>query len=78
MFKENMKRVANGEDPLGTIREPHEIIPLPCERDKFGAEREFAEAFITMGSMRYSPQRQQLLDLHADAWARREKASAGA
>jgi hypothetical protein len=28
--------------------------------------------------MRDSPQRQQLLDLHADAWARREKASAGA
>jgi 5,5'-dehydrodivanillate O-demethylase len=78
MFKENMKRVANGEDPLGTVREPHEIIPLPCERDKFGAEREFAEAFITMGSMRYSPQKQQLLDLHADAWARREKAGAGA
>mgnify|MGYP006205640495 CR=1 FL=1 len=32
MFKENMKRVANGEDPLGTVREPHEIITLPCER----------------------------------------------
>jgi hypothetical protein len=28
--------------------------------------------------MRYSPQKQQLLDLHADAWARREKAGAGA
>jgi 5,5'-dehydrodivanillate O-demethylase len=78
MFKENMKRVASGEDPLGTVREKHDIIPLPCERDKFGAEREFAEAFITMGSMRYSPQKQQLLDLHADAWARREKATAGA
>jgi 5,5'-dehydrodivanillate O-demethylase len=78
MFKENMKRVADGQDPIGTVREKHEVIPLPCERDKFGAERQFAEAFITMGSMRYSPQKQLLLDLHADAWARREGATASA
>ncbi len=42
MFKENMKKVANGEDPIGTVREKHDRIDLPCEKDKFGAEREFA------------------------------------
>jgi 5,5'-dehydrodivanillate O-demethylase len=78
MFKENMKKVADGEDPIGTVREKHDVIPLPCERDKFGAEREFAAAFITMGSMRYSPIKQQLLDLHESAWANKEKAKAGA
>jgi hypothetical protein len=31
-----------------------------------------------MGSMRYSPQKQRLLDLHEDAWARRESATANA
>ena len=78
MFKENMKKVADGEDPLGTIREKHDIIDLPCEKDKFGAEREFAAAWINGGSMRYSPQKQLLLDLHEDAWQVKEKAAAGA
>ncbi len=60
------------------MREKHDIINLPCEKDKFGAESEFAKAWITGGSMRYSPLKQQLLDLHADAWANKAKAGAGA
>ena len=60
------------------MREKHDRIDLPCEKDKFGAEREFAEAWITGGSMRYSPIKQELLDLHNNAWANREKAGAGA
>ena len=78
MFKENIKKVQNGEDPIGTVREKHDVIPLPCERDKFGAEREFAAAFISMGSMRYSPIKQDLLDLHESAWANRSKTAADA
>jgi len=78
LFKENMKKVANGEDPMGTVREKHDRIDLPCEKDKFGAEREFAEAWITGGSMRYSPIKEELLDLHNTAWANREKTGAGA
>jgi 5,5'-dehydrodivanillate O-demethylase len=78
MFKENMKKVAEGQDPICTVREKHDIIKLPCEKDKFGAESEFAKAWITGGSMRYSPLKQQLLDLHADAWANKAKAGAGA
>ena len=78
MFKENMKKVAEGEDPIGTIREPHDRIDLPCEKDKFGAEREFANAWITGGSMRYSPIKQELLDLHENAWAARESAGTSA
>ncbi|MFM8349465.1 MAG: hypothetical protein ACKN9D_00195, partial [Actinomycetales bacterium] len=78
MFKENMRKVQQGEDPLGTVRQPHERIDLPCEKETFGAEREFAQAWINGGSMRYSPIKQQLVDLHLTAWANREKAGAGA
>ena len=78
MFKENMRKVANGEDPIGTIREKHDIINLPCEKDKFGAERTFAKAWITGGSMRYSPQADELIALHLAYWDSVEKAEAGA
>ena len=78
MFKENIKRVQEGLDPLGTVREPHEVIVLPCEKNKFGAEREFAEAWLTGGSSRYSPIQKELLELHRDAIAAKDRAAAGA
>jgi 5,5'-dehydrodivanillate O-demethylase len=81
MFKENMKRVADGLDPIAITREKHEIINLPCEKDKFGAERTFAAAWINGGSMRYSPIKEQLLELHESYWQRQEegqKAGSGA
>jgi 5,5'-dehydrodivanillate O-demethylase len=78
MFKENMKRVQDGLDPLGTVREKHDVIHLPCERDKFGAGTAFTDQWITGGSMRYSPIKEQLLELHRSAARRREAAGAGA
>ena len=78
MFKENMRKVAAGEDPLGTVREKHDIINLPCEKDKFGAERTFAKAWIEGGSMRYSPQADALIALHLEYWDSVAKAEAGA
>ncbi len=78
MFKENMRKVADGEDPIGTIREKHDIINLPCEKDKFGAERTFAKAWITGGSMRYSPQADELIAVHLAYWESVAKAEAGA
>jgi 5,5'-dehydrodivanillate O-demethylase len=78
MFKEAMAAVEDGEDPPGVVREAHEIIELPCERDKFGAGTAFTDQWINGGSMRYSPIREQLLALHQDAAAMREKAGSGA
>jgi len=78
MFKENMRKVANGEDPIAIIREDHEVIDLPCERDKFGAGTAFTDQWITGGSMRYSPLKEQLLVLHREAAVAREKAKSGA
>ena len=69
MFKEQMEVVADGGDPLGVIREPHDRIDLPCERDKFHAGAQFALDFLAMGSSRYSPQLDALRKLHIDAAA---------
>jgi 5,5'-dehydrodivanillate O-demethylase len=76
MFKENMQRVDDGADPLGVVRVPHEVIELPCEKDKFGAGTAFTDQWITGGSMRYAPIREELLVLHHDAAQAREKAGA--
>lgn len=68
MFKEQMKLVAEGTDPaVGFTREIHDRIDLPCEKDKFGAGASFSFQWINGGSMRYSPQKSDLLALHTDA-----------
>jgi 5,5'-dehydrodivanillate O-demethylase len=67
MFREQMTEAEKGNDPLGVVREPHDVIELPLERDKFGAGYTFATQWIEMGSMRYSPQADDLRKLHTDA-----------
>lgn len=67
MFRQQMTAVAEGRDPLGVVREPHDLIELPLERDKFGAGYQFATQWIDMGSMRYSPQADDLRKLHIAA-----------
>jgi 5,5'-dehydrodivanillate O-demethylase len=73
MFKAEMSKVENGEDPLGTIREPHDRIDLPCEKNKFDAGPQFALDFIDMASSRFSPQADALKKLHITAWESRQK-----
>lgn len=74
MFKEQMAAVADGRDPLGTIREQHERIDLPCEKNKFDAGPKFALDFIDMASQRFSPQADDLKKLHTQAWENRSAA----
>ena len=50
---------------------------LPCEKDKFGAGTAFTDQWINGGSMRYAPIKAELLALHRDAAAAREKAGTG-
>lgn len=71
MFKENMAAVEEGRDPIGVVREPHDVIELPLERDKFGAGYRFATQWIDGGSMRYSPQAEALRELHIEAAVQR-------
>lgn len=77
MYREHLARVEEGQDPLGVVREEHDVIPLPCEKDKFGAGAEFALQWIEQGFTRYSPQRETLRKLHIDA-ASSEQAGATA
>jgi 5,5'-dehydrodivanillate O-demethylase oxygenase subunit len=73
MFRQAMQAVAKGEDPLGTVREPHERIDLPCEKDKFHAGGPgFALDFCNMGSTRYSPALEAIRQVHLSAAARVE------
>jgi 5,5'-dehydrodivanillate O-demethylase len=73
MFRQAMQAVAKGEDPPGTIREPHERIDLPCEKDKFHAgAAEFALDFCAMGSTRYSPALETIRQVHLSAAERVE------
>ena len=61
-------RSRSGEDPLGTIREPHERIDLPCEKDKFNAGgAQFALDFCDMGSTRFSPVLDTIKKIHISA-----------
>lgn len=78
MFKEQMGLVEEGEDPtVGMIWDEHERIELPCEKDKFGAGAEFPLAWIDMGSMRYSPDKDTLMKIHVDAASAQVPPSAG-
>jgi 5,5'-dehydrodivanillate O-demethylase len=67
LVKEQMTKVADGADPMGVIREPHERIDLPCEKNKFDAGAAFALDFIDMASSRFSPQVDALKKLHIRA-----------
>ena len=68
MFREQMELVERGEDPLGTIREKHERIDLPCEKDKFHAGgARFALDFCDMGSTRFSPMLDTIKKIHISA-----------
>ena len=73
MFKDALEAVADGQDPVAVVREPHEVIKLPLERSKFGRGAEFATQWISRGSMRYSPQAEKLKQLHLDAEAARRQ-----
>ncbi len=57
MFKEQMGRVERGKDPLGVIRDPHDRIDLPCEKNKFDSGGSFAIEFIERASSRSARRR---------------------
>jgi 5,5'-dehydrodivanillate O-demethylase oxygenase subunit len=73
MFRECLEAVKEGRDPIGVIRYDHDVIDLPLERYKFGRGAEFATQWIDRGSMKFSPQADDLKKLHIEAWAYRDK-----
>jgi 5,5'-dehydrodivanillate O-demethylase oxygenase subunit len=67
LFKDNLARVADGQDPMGVVRFEHDRIDLPCEKNKFGAGPDFAIQWLNMGSHQFSPQIERLLQIHRDS-----------
>jgi 5,5'-dehydrodivanillate O-demethylase oxygenase subunit len=69
LFKEQLARVAAGEDPMGVVRFKHDVIDLPCEKNKFGAGPAFAFQWLSMGSSKFSPQLERLIQIYKDSHA---------
>jgi 5,5'-dehydrodivanillate O-demethylase len=68
LFAEQIDRVAGGQDPICTYRDPaaNVQIDLPMEKEKFGSAREFRQMWLTESSIRYSPIRDQVRALFGD------------
>jgi 5,5'-dehydrodivanillate O-demethylase len=71
-FRDQIEAVRAGRDPIAVTRTPHDTIELPLERFKFGRGAEFATQWIDRGSMKFSPQADDLKKLHIQAWANRD------
>lgn len=65
---DQMEKVARGEDPLGVIRDAalNQRIDLPQEANKYGRGRAFLAESLALGHARYSPLREQILDVLDD------------
>ena len=72
MYRDQIEAVKAGRDPIAVTRHEHDVIELPLERFKFGRGAEFATQWIDRGSMKFSPQADDLKKLHIQAWANRE------
>jgi len=57
MLRDQLERVAAGQDPLGTVRDAtaNRIIELPMEHNKYGDPRAFVRQLLTSQAIRYSP-----------------------
>jgi 5,5'-dehydrodivanillate O-demethylase len=57
--------VQAGRDPMGVIRDPQQnrLIAFSQEKSKFGAGKAFLREAIEMSHVRYSPLKQQIIDL---------------
>lgn len=69
---EQIKRVEDGQDPLGVMRDPaaNEIIDLPQEKEKYGSGQAFRTEFLKLGQARYSPIKDEIRELYERAEAK--------
>ena len=65
LLRTQIEVVKNGHDPIGVIRNEREnrSIQFAQETNKFGAGQDFLQEAIAMSHVRYSPIRQQILEL---------------
>jgi 5,5'-dehydrodivanillate O-demethylase oxygenase subunit len=57
MHRDQIDRVARGEDPIGTVRDParNQLIELPIEHNKLGETTLFREELFKHQAVRHSP-----------------------
>ncbi len=62
---DQIERVRRGEDPIGVVRcaSQNEQIELPQETNKYGRGGKFLAESLAMGHARYSPLKDQILEL---------------
>jgi 5,5'-dehydrodivanillate O-demethylase len=65
LLLEQARKTANGEDPMGVIRDPQEntIIEFAQEYNKFRAGAAFLREAVEMSHVRYSPIKDQIIRL---------------
>lgn len=71
MHREQLDRIARGEDPIGTVRDPAvaKSIKLPIEMNKLGDKVRFVEEMFQHQAVRHSPVREEVLTLFRRAAA---------
>lgn len=69
LLLEQIEKVRAGEDPIGVIRDPGEnqIIELPQELNKYQDGGSFRSEYIEMGHSRYSPIKDQVMELFEES-----------
>jgi 5,5'-dehydrodivanillate O-demethylase oxygenase subunit len=74
MLKRELNKVAAGEDPMGTLRDParNDVLTFPLERDKAHYTDGF-ERMIMHSPARYSPIAKELCDVFAAYTAERTR-----
>lgn len=68
LLLEQIQRVEDGNDPLGTLRNPNtnQLITLPQETNKYGHGADFLAQSLRMGHAQFSPIIDQIIQLLTD------------
>jgi 5,5'-dehydrodivanillate O-demethylase oxygenase subunit len=69
VLQQQLARIENGQDPIGIVRDPatNDVIVLPQEYDKAGSGANSRREFLMMGSTRYSPIIDDVVELYERA-----------
>jgi 5,5'-dehydrodivanillate O-demethylase len=68
LLSDQIERVERGEDPMGLIRNPelNNMISFAQEYDKMGGSIEFLRRAMDISHARFSPIREQVLEMYSD------------
>jgi 5,5'-dehydrodivanillate O-demethylase len=69
MFRQQLAVIADGGDPLGTVRDPeaNRCIDLPMEKNKYGSAAAYRSELFNFQAIRHSPLQPSLIELFSHA-----------